>query len=245
MIIKESEIRSAVREELNNIKIGIRPITESGIMRILSHGKNGYFCISANRSVIDGPDVPKECSLKNDYMRFLEKSGQEDSQELRDKWLAKRNKWADGKLKEIIDKSGYTYSKTYGGYKEAGSSSEDYEPSYIVYNNYRDGSVGDPNKMRRFALKLAKDFKQQDVFIKMPNKNEEYQNQSGEVSAYGDGNHKINRSKEQYFTTSKRKNKDPHRFTSNMTWVENRYYSPVGSITERRKREYFGEVILS
>lgn len=244
MIIKESVIRNAVRECLSNVKKGLYPITEHGIMRMLSHGKDGYFCISGNLSVINGPDVPKECSLENNYMRFLNRTEQEDTAELRSKWLSMRNKWADKKLKEIIEKSGYTYSKTYGGYKEDGSSPEDYEPSYIVYNRYRDGSVGNPKRMRCFALKLARDFKQQDVYVKMPDRNEEYLNQSGNVSAYGDGEPKINRSEEQYFTTSKRKNNDPHRFTSNMTWVESRYYSPIGSITERRKREYFGEVIL-
>ncbi|MDY5859138.1 MAG: hypothetical protein SPK09_07980 [Porphyromonas sp.] len=246
---KKNEIVEKVVDKVFSLpRCGLRNLTEKSINRMLSHANNGYFCISAYRSVVFDSDVPAECSLQDEYEKYLKETGQEASKELEKEWLKERNKTAGKELEVKIQKAGYSYSQVYGGYKEEGGQSETYEPSYVVYNRFRDGSVGDADKMREFAIQLAKDFKQESVLVKMPDGVEEYVNQFGQAVMRANGNVKLNNTDEMYFTTSKRKKSDHHRFTLDMEGVdglmENFYYSTPGGMSSRVIRTSKGEILL-
>lgn len=229
-------------------RCGLRYLTETSINRMLSHADNGYFCISAYRSVVNNDNVPPECSLQDEYEQYLNVTGQEASEELENEWLKNRNKSANKELKEKIQKAGYSYSQVFGGYREKGSQSETYEPSYVVYNRFRDGSVGDAEKMREFAIQLTKDFKQESVLVKMPDGVEEYVNQFGKTVMRGNGSVKLNNTDEMYFTTLKRKKSDHHRFTLDMEDInevmQHFYYDIPGGMSSRVMRTTKGEILL-
>lgn len=89
----------------------------------------------------------------------------------------------DEKTKELISdlqKSGYSYLPTYGGYRSPEGIEDEYEPSFVVFNHKTDGKIGDFEKLRDFAIFLCGKYEQDSVLIKAPKNPPIYVDKDGE-----------------------------------------------------------------
>lgn len=238
-----------MKESINEIafRMGLRKINEGGINRIMKHGENGFIIISANRSEIFS-DNPK-CDLSNEFIKFCKENNQdfEDSR-VQTTWLQQRNNRCEAELKKILKQSKYAYTPVYGGYHGGDDVADSYEPSYIVYNHVKGGGAGDHlnfDELRDFAIELAKEFKQESVYVRGPGEAPNYIGQDGEIAnSSSSKNDKINRGDEEFFTTAARDKKAKQRFTSDIQFES--MYRKAGPSTyfERMKRRKLGEVFL-
>lgn len=164
---------------------------------------------------------------------------------VQDEWLRVRNKWADMALLEDIKKAGYAYSKTFGGYHGTDNVVDSYEPSYIVYNHNRGGSYGNWDSIYNFAIDLCKKYKQGSVYVQAPDEAPVYISGDGEVvSSTSSKNFKINRDKEEFYTTNKRKKNKPQRFTADIQFESMFRGHGPSDYTDRVRRRQSGEVFL-
>lgn len=261
--IVSEEIKNMIGEaELKAFRKGLRKIDEISINRILQHGKDGYVIISANRSEIYSEN-PKN-DLSEDYMKWCAAYGREISDKgAMDYWLIMRNNTEDEKLVDILKKSKYAYSPVYGGYKGTDGITDDFEPSYIVYNHSRQDNDNqlDFKYLYEFALKLAKKFKQDSVYVCKPGEAPIYVDGDGnKVNSRESKSYKINQYSEKYFTTKNRKRRTtsdypdkegnarletpPQRFTADIQFES--FYRKAGpsNYGDRIKRSQAGEVFL-
>lgn len=82
---------------------GLQQIDEGGVGRILSHGKNGFIIVSANRSNIYSTN--KDCDLTQYYKQWCNENGQDyTNKKTQVEWLKNRNKNADLELKKDLKK---------------------------------------------------------------------------------------------------------------------------------------------
>lgn len=196
----------------------IRPINESGINRMLSHGKYGFVVISANRSTIEvdwNPSIDlteefsKWCEMNHvNFDDMSEEQKRQAKQDAEQKFLKERNKKADSDLISDIKSKGYAYSVVYGGYHNKEATAKDsFEPSYLVYNHAKgNGDFLNWDDLFDFAVDMCNKYQQDSVYVQAPNEAPRFVNGSGQtVSANSSLNFKINRPEEEYFTTTKRK----------------------------------------
>lgn len=134
-----------------------------------------------------------------------------------------------------------THSKVYGDYKSNDGETDNYEPSYIVYNKKKSEDC-DFKELYVFASKMCKKYLQNEVYIKPANKPPYYINGLGKKTSKSTTNAvKYNREKEEYFTTIKRSDTNK-RFTSDISF-EN-FKIQKYDYVERMKKTQGGEIIL-
>lgn len=237
-------------ENINEIAFrkGLRTLNESGINRILSHGKHGMIVISANRSEVysDNP----QCDLTPEYEQWCANNGNLDPMNDKNQrlFLSQRNNECDKELRDKLKASKYAFSPVYGGYHGQDNVTDSFEPSYIVYNHVKGGGAGDHldfNELEKFGIELAKTYKQSDVYIQRPGEAPNYINQNGQQSnTSSTKNFKINRENEMYYTTARRDKDHPQRFTADIRFES--MYRKAGPATffDRVKRMQTGEVFL-
>lgn len=219
-------------------------ISEIGVIRMLSHGKNGMISISANRSKIASNNP--NCDLTDEYQKFLDATDVQDDAETREMWLNDRNRRADASLKSFIrDDTPYSYTVTYGGYHGNDGVVDSYEPSYVIYNYDRQGNPLDWEKLKELALYLCREYHQESVYVQAPDEAPVYLDCNGNrTDKQSSKNFKINRDKEMFYTTNKRKKNHPQRFTADIQFENTMLPVGPGSITELRKRLSSGEYLL-
>jgi hypothetical protein len=219
-------------------------ISEIGVIRMLSHGKNGFISISANRSKIASNNP--NCDLTGQYKKFLDDTDVQDDAETREMWLNDRNRRADASLKSFIkDDTPYSYTATYGGYHGGDGVVDSYEPSYVIYNYDRQGNPMDWEKLKALALYLCREYNQDSVYVQAPDEALVWLDCNGNRTDKGSSkNFKINRDKEEYYTTNKRKKNHPQRFTADIQFENTMLPIGPGSITELRKRLSSGEYLV-
>lgn len=219
-------------------------ISEIGVIRMLSHGKNGFISISANRSKIASNNP--NCDLTGQYKKFLDDTDVQDDAETREMWLNDRNRRADDSLKSFIkDKTPYSYTATYGGYHGSDNVVDSYEPSYVIYNYDRQGNPMDWEKLKELALYLCREYNQDSVYVQAPDEAPVWLDCNGNRTDKGSSkNFKINRDKEKFYTTNKKKKNHPQRFTADIKFENTMLPVGPGSLTELRKRLSSGEYLL-
>ena len=239
-VIKECPLKINVNGQK---KYGVL-ISESGINRLLSHGKNGMIIVSANRSEIASND-PK-LDLSDEYNDFLENTNVHDDAETREMWLNDRNRRADAKLKEYLKNSTpYAYTATYGGYHGGDGVKDSYEPSYVVYNYDRQGHPMNFEELLKEGLKLCKMYHQDAIFVQPPDEAPMFLNSDGEkINTSSSKAVKINRDDEMFYTTNKRKKNKPQRFTSDINFENTILPVGPGSLSELRQRLSSGEYLI-
>ncbi len=103
----------------------------------------------------------------------------------------------------ILKQTDFSYTPVYGGFIEnKGKENEEnvYERSFVVYNHHKDGSVGDFEELRQFALDMARKYNWDSVLIQEPNGKPQYVKQNGEVDFGFDGDIAFNDLSQEYFT---------------------------------------------
>ena len=106
-------------------------------------------------------------------------------------------------LEQDIIKAGYSYKKTWGGYKE-NTLPEGFEDSFIVFNYSSSGELRDWANLYKFAIEMCKKYHQHSVLIKAPGKNPIYVGQNGEkVNEYETDKVFKNDSSQEYYTSLK------------------------------------------
>jgi len=184
---------------------GLRKLTESGINRIMSHGKSGFIIISANRSEIDSPN--KNCDLKGDFIKYCNENGfDKEDLDIQIEWLRIRNNQEDQELQKIIKSSKYGFSPIYGGYHGGDGVNDSFVPFYIVYNHAKGGNASSGNlnfdELKTFALDLCEKFKQDGVYVQGPDEVPSYLDKDGNpTDSSSNENFKFNRDDETYLTT--------------------------------------------
>lgn len=229
-------------------KIGLTRIDEKSLNRLMWHGRHGFVILSAWRSSIKA-DWHPEIDLTNEYEKWLEENHIESDDTTEAEWLEQRNKKADAELLDDIKKSGYAYSKTFGGYHpDAPGAIDSYEPSYVVYNHARSHSNDFMNwkQLKQFAIMMCGKYKQDSVYIQAPGEAPVYMNEKGEVtSKRSSKNFKFNDKKAEYYTTLKREKNEPQRFTADIQF-ENMYrVNGASSYVDKMRRTQMGEVFLN
>lgn len=242
-------------ENLYAFRMGLRRIDEGGINRIMSHGKYGFIVISANRSEIYSEDADK--NLTSMYEEWCE----DENKDIVDKanmdfWLNKYNKKQDKNLLNDLKNSPYSYTPVYGGYHGTDNVSDSYEPSYIVYCHAKMDAQAylSFEDLYKFALELTKKYRQDSVYIQMPNKAPIYVNGNGEqVSSKSSMNFKFNDYTQEFYTTVKRKkrnssdgyfNTQPQRFTADIQFESMYRKANPSTYFDRMKRRKLGEVFI-
>lgn len=227
--------------------IDLYPINEGGINAIMRHGKHGFFIISANRSKVASDNAHND--LTNEFKDWcILNNGNPEDHETAKSWLAKRNKNEDERLHIKLKSSPYSFTPVYGGYKGTDGVTDNFEPSYIVYNHAKGDANANLNfdKFLDFAIKLTNDFKQDSVYIQEPdNKPPYYVDGNGnKVSDTSTNNFKVNRDNEEFFTTTKRDKTNPQRFTADIQF-ESMYHMPPSTYFMRIKESKLGHVFLT
>lgn len=262
-VMNEAIANAFAKDDTNRLNIIAlhdkkRRLTEAGINRIMSHGKDGFIIISADRSALESWDENPNCSLTQEYRAWLQDTQHEDSEESVGEFLKQRNNYARKELNDQIKQSGFSYSPVYGGYKDKGSDTASFEPSYIVYNHDRQGNAGDFDKLRQLAIQWCKEFKQESVYIQAPDEAPNYYDCDGnQCNASSSQQFKFNDLDQEYFTTTKRKkSNDRKQFTADINFEsvnralksflgEDMFRNAArGSNVERMRATQAGEVIF-
>lgn len=160
-------------------------INENDIKRIIStHSDNGYIVVSPCRGGADFGIDPTKSKSEYDKLAHINKT----------------------RIKSIIDdikKSGFSYTPTYGGFKEnLGTEQETivYERSFIIYNKDRNGNDLNFEDLYNFGLYLCKKYNQDSFLVKAPNDKPKYITQDGSVDYEFDGGVTFNDLSQEYFT---------------------------------------------
>lgn len=242
----EKSIQTIINEEVDRMlgafRLGLHPITEANLNRIIKHGENGMIVISANRSDIHS-DNPN-CDLTPEYEKWLQDTGNEHSEETADNWLKSRNNAAQASLLKNIKQTGLSYTPVYGGYHGKDSVVDSYEPSFIVYTKDKQGNDVPFSAVYDKALEWCGDYKQESVYVQAPGKAPVYLDCNGNrCDSSSTKNFKYNRDDEEFYTTTKRKSTNPKRFTADINF-ESYFRKGVSSYTDRMRRSQSGEFFL-
>ena len=155
----------------------------------------------------------------------------------RNEFTKEENEKRTNQLKEILQKSSFSFKKVLGGFietKEDGSKKEVKEKSFIIYNYDKNGNVAEKDKLFKFALQICKKFNQDSILYSEKGDKPRYYTQQGKVdSSFSNAGFTFNDKKQQYFTDFS-KNK---RFTLN--WVEPR--EDRRKMTHRAKKIIFSK----
>lgn len=233
------------RGKITEVRHCVMPLSEASLNRMMEHGKTGMVILSANRSAIDS-DNPDN-SLRPEFESWCKrKKIEEPDEEMENEWLRQRNVRADRELKRDIIEVGWSFSPVYGGYKGTDGVTDEFEPSFVVYNYDRKGN-GKENfdELKQFAIDMCGKYHQDSVYVQAPNEPPVYLNARGEqVNDSSTLNFKFNRENEPYFTTTKRDKDNPQRFTGDIVF-ENMYHKlRPADYNERLRRGIQGEFIL-
>lgn len=214
-------------------KANIIPITETNAKRLIDkHSQNGYVIVSPCRGGAD---------FGLDKNKLAEKEK-----------LANINKQRITDCLKMIKQSGFAYTPSYGGFIEnQGEENEEnvYERSFIIYNHYRDGSVGNFEDLFNLAMEICRKYNQDSVLVKAPGKNPKYIKQDGSLDFSFSDNVAFNDISQQYFT-------DLHKNTDKFSNINDRkptrfsflesYINPAPQCYgERISRARNGEIFLS
>lgn len=248
--------------EIMAFRKGLRRIDESGLNRIMWHGKHGFIIISANRTEIYSNNP------NNDLTPQYEEWCKKEDRDILDKsnmdfWLRKRNKTEDAKLLKKLKDSKYSYTPVYGGYKGSDGVSDNFEPSYIVYAHTKGDSNTplDFDKLYKFGIELVREFHQDSVYVQKPNEAPIYVDANGnQVNSTSSKDMKFNRDTEEFFTTKNRKKRttqdyqdqngdyryesSPQRFTADIQFESLYRKASPSTLFEREKRRKLGEVFI-
>ena len=252
IVLTEETITGVIRE----VKHNVMPLSEASLNRMMEHGKTGMIIISGNRSEIDS-DNP-ENSLRKQFKSWCRKNGVDNpDKKVEAQWLKDRNAKADKHLKNDIMRAGWSFSPVYGGYKGNDGVTDNFEPSFVVYNYNRKGEQKEGfDELKNFAIRMCKKYRQNSVYVQGPGEPPVYLDGNGnQVSTKSSLDFKFNREKEDYFTTTKRDKTDPQRFTGDISFdpddeekdvvFENMYHAlRPADYTERLRRDKQGEFIL-
>lgn len=218
--------------EKTNNKADLVSLNETNAKRLIDrHTADGYVIISPCRGGSDFGLDPKDPKQKQK--------------------LADINNKRVKELVDILKKTDFSYTPTYGGFIEnQGKPNEEnvYERSFVVYNHHKDGSVGDFEELRKFALDMAKKYNQDSVLIKAPNSNPQYVKQDGEIDFGFDGDVAFNDLSQEFFTDLHKNSHKTMRDSSKPTrfsFLES-YINPAPQCYgERISRARMGEIFLS
>lgn len=215
--IKENQYANA------HSRLGLSQLTEANLNHIMKNAENyGMIIISGNRGEIES-SVPN-ADLSTLYKEFCKQNGLTDKIEdgnIRQEWLAGRNKCAYKRLYDKIRALPYSYSQVYGGFKEDDATAE-YEPSFIVYSVDRQGKQLPFNRLFEIGKSLCQEFNQESFFAQAPNEAPNHYDYKGEIQNTSSSKFvKFNREGEEYFTTAKKKKRGaPQRFTSDIVYED-------------------------
>lgn len=246
---KGSQRKRGIKEGVNSgLLHSYKRLDEASLNRMLSHGKTGMVIVSSNRSDIfsDNPDT----DLKDEYYKYLEDSGIDDSEDVRDKWLSARNKKADSELRKDIQAAGYSYTPVYGGYHGSDSVVDSFEPSYVVYNHSRNSSdgYGDFKDLFDFAIAMCRKYRQDSVYVQAPGEPPMYVDCNGnKVSGRSSLDFIKNDPSQEFYTTNKRKKRGiPQRFTGDISFGECYVRRCLTyEYVDRMRRSCLGEVFVA
>lgn len=235
----------------------IRPINELKLFRILKHGENGYIIISANRSEIASSESDND--LTPDYLKYIKEHNINDTPQTQRAWLKKRNEECDQELSDYLRSSDspYSFNPVYGGYHGKDNITDDFEPSFIVYNYTKKGEpIKNFKGLYDFALSVCAKYKQDSVLVCEPGKAPNHVNRHGQIQNNSSSKrYKFNKDNEAYYTTTKRdkglrngepnKYNKPQRFTADIRY-EGKLYHDIGpaSYGEHMRRGQQGEYFL-
>lgn len=101
-----------------------------------------------------------------------------------------------------LNRFGYSYLPTYGGYKGTDGVTDEYEPSFYVFNHLPDGKTGDFGELRAFAIEMCNKYEQNSVLIKAPGQPPIYVNGNGDKVNKRESNKVIKNDPNQFAFTS-------------------------------------------
>lgn len=197
-----------------------------------------------DRHTADGYVIISPCRGFEDF--GLDETNPQDKQK-----LAEINNQRVKELVDILKKTDFSYTPTYGGFIEnQGTPNEEnvYERSFVVYNHHKDGSVGDFEELRQFALDMAKKYNQDSVLIQAPNDKPKYITKDGEVDWEFNGDVAFNDVQQKYFTDL---HKNTHkggdisgRKPTRFSFLESYINPKPQCYGERFRRDKNGEIFL-
>lgn len=230
----------------------VKPLNEFNLSRLDKHTENGYVIISAYRSVIESSNPQND--LTNHFKKFIEKEfpnydlTNEQLNKIAFEWLRQRNKKADEKLEKTLRSSEnkFSFSPIFGGYKGTDGVTDNFEPSYIIYNFTKKGErVEDFEELKAFAIKMCAVYKQDSVLINAPNETPNYYDADGnKVNSSSTNKIIFNDTSQECFSTNKRDKTNPQRFTADINFENVYITSGASSLNERRMRTSTGEILL-
>lgn len=160
-------------------------INENNIKRIIAtHSDNGYIVISPCRGGADFGIDPEKSQKEYDKLAYINKN----------------------RVKEIINdikQSGFSYTPTYGGFKEnLGTDQETdvYERSFIIYNKDKRGNNRDFNDLYNFGMEMCRKYNQDSFLVQAPGEKPKYIKQDGTVDYEFSGGKVFNDISQEYFT---------------------------------------------
>lgn len=164
-----------------------------------------------------------------------------------------RNTKANQSLIQDLKNSGFSYLPTYGGYKGTDGVTDEFEPSFVVFNYDENGNPTQWDDLYRFSLDMCSKYEQDSVYIQAPGQAPEWQDEEGnKVNSRSSRDYIKNDLTQPYFTSlSSPEEIAAHgktqpvgrRFTSDIEFESKIYVNPLpSSITARRRRK--GEIFV-
>ena len=206
------------------------PLTEANLNRIIKgHDNSGYAIISACRQTLtdnNGNEIPQGSQRHTDENNIRTK-------ELRRKLYFK----------------GYSFIPVFGGYQEEGHDKPTMEKSFIVYpfDRYHKTQIDDFNEFVNDIFDLGKEYEQDAVLIKYPNKNPAYYECDTRKKAPWSDDFKgvaLNDVTKEYFTALKKWNNDFDKDKPQRRTFEGFYLNECAtSIPDHRIRSGNGELV--
>lgn len=211
-----------------NNNSGLVPITEANAKSLLNkHSKTGYIIVSACRGGADFGLDPINDRVK----------------------LNTINNRRTKELYSDINKAGFSFTPTYGGFIENQGEPEEeqvYEKSFMVYPFTKEGKPIDFGVLTQFAIDTAKKYNQDDVLVCQPGENPQYFDKEGNVDMSFTGGTTFNDATQTYFTDlHKNTHKSglkgrPTRFSFNEIYI-----NPAPQcLSESHKRHLSGEKFI-
>ena len=239
-----------------------RKFTESSLSRLDYHMKHGFIIVSTNKSNIDNA-LEKEYIDCCDYHNFDKEDDYSKSI-----FLKYRNLESDRELMSYLrsPKNKFSFTPINGGYRDVRGNTDSFEPSFIIYNSYKNNKGQDYEKSWRdlynLALDICKEYYQDSVYIQEPDEAPRYVNSKGDTVSTRSSKHmKYNDMSQEYFSTinrygaSRGSKKPVRRFTADISFDEsaptidrliekNRLYtrSTPSTYNAKVRRSGFGEI---